>query len=235
MKITPLFLSALVAVMMGACQPNETPEPENGNPENPEIPDVPQSGVEINGVRWASRNVAAPAAFAAGPTEAGMFFQWGSATGWSAEDPLVSSDGGTTWNTDPAAGGEWMAANDPCPEGWRMPTAQDFKKLCNEVSVTSEWVAESAETPAGRTFTDLATGNSIFLPAAGYRHYTAGERYYAGRFGYYWTDEAAEPTEESDYNGVGCVEFNRGYVAASRGDRNMGYSVRCVAKSDNNQ
>jgi len=33
-------------------------------------------GVVINGVKWATRNVAAPGTFAANPQDAGMFYQW---------------------------------------------------------------------------------------------------------------------------------------------------------------
>lgn len=41
-------------------------------------------GVVINGVRWATCNVAAPGQFATNPEDAGMFYQWDDTIGWSS-------------------------------------------------------------------------------------------------------------------------------------------------------
>ena len=55
-------------------------------------------GVVINGVKWATRNVDKPGTFAANPENAGMLFQWNRRVGWSANDPMVNSNGDVTWN-----------------------------------------------------------------------------------------------------------------------------------------
>ena len=191
-----------------------------------------QPGVLINGVRWAESNVAAPRTFAAGPTDAGMFYQWGRATGWSSTDPIKGYDAageitGATWDNSDEPGGEWMAANDPCPEGWRLPTAEETGKLCDGTKVTNEVVPASAESPAGRTFTDKATGEAIFLPAAGYRNNVTGLLGGVGVMGAYWTVTAGDAVGYGLYM---LFMYNYDASPADNANRANGYSVRCVVK-----
>ncbi|MDR1808976.1 MAG: hypothetical protein LBR34_01040, partial [Prevotella sp.] len=61
-------------------------------------------GVVINGVCWATRNVDAPGTFAETPESAGMFYQWNRSLGWSSSNPLVNSNGGTTWDNSAPSG-----------------------------------------------------------------------------------------------------------------------------------
>jgi hypothetical protein len=106
-------------------------------------------GILINGVRWAPANIAAPGEFAASATDPGMLYQWGRRTGWSSAGddlPPVSSPAGTAWNSTPATGDQWEAAADPCPEGWRLPTYEDFKKLLDTEKVS---YLGSADDPDG--------------------------------------------------------------------------------------
>ena len=63
-------------------------------------------GVEINGVRWATRNVDAPGTFAANPESEGMFFQWNRhdscPPGWrvpTQAEIRSLSDAGSSWTT----------------------------------------------------------------------------------------------------------------------------------------
>ncbi len=53
-------------------------------------------GVVIDGIRWATSNVAAPGAFATSPEDPGMFYQWDATKGWSAVNtnvgPLTIND-----------------------------------------------------------------------------------------------------------------------------------------------
>ena len=44
-----------------------------------------ETGVEINGVTWATRNVDAPGTFAAKPEDMGMFYQWNSKVSWTTD------------------------------------------------------------------------------------------------------------------------------------------------------
>ena len=121
-------------------------------------------GVVINGVTWATRNVDSPGTFAAKPESAGKFYQWNRKKAYSATTPaegIPIKD----WNITNPEGAEWEKENDPSPEGWRVPTRTEFESLLDKDKVRQEWNA----TKKGITFTDIESGASIFLPAAGYR------------------------------------------------------------------
>ena len=99
---------------------------------------------------------------------------------------------------------------DPCPDGWRLPTKDEFSSF----SATSfAWDS----TNSGRTF------NTNWFPASGYRNFSAGSMNYVGGYGYYWS---ASPYSSS--NGY-YLYFNSSSVNPSNySDRALGCSVRCV-------
>ena len=173
-------------------------------------------GVVINGTRWATRNVDMPGTFAATPKDAGMFYQWNKRVGWSSTDPLVNSDGGTTWDRTEPWGNTWEKANDPCPAGWRLPTNSELQSLIN---AGSRW------TMFGRVFG--AGNNTIFLPAAGFRYNVDGMLLYLSFFGSYWSNNAGNATTPN-YLTFGDHDY---YYAPflQLSYRTYGYSVRCVA------
>ena len=188
------------------------------------IPITPTTdpGVVIDGVRWATRNVDMPGTFAENPESLGMFYQWGRNIGWSSTDPLINSNGGTEWDGIHTGNTWWTRANDPCPQGWRVPTLTELEKLADIDNVATEWIAINGV--SSRVFTDRATNNSIFLPAAGRRRFANGALFDAGDSGYYWS---------STY--LGTLYGHRlwfstfvyaGDIAYFRSD---GFSVRCVS------
>lgn len=145
-------------------------------------------GILINGVTWAGSNVDAPGTFADSPEAAGMFYQWSRKTGWSSTDPLVDSDGGTTWNDEIPWRDSWDVDDDPSPTGWRLPTQDEVNSLLDEINVSREWTALNGVN--GYKFTDKTSGNSIFLPAAGYRDQKDGKLRLVGDSGYYWSSSS---------------------------------------------
>jgi len=109
-------------------------------------------GVVINGVRWATRNVASHGTFVDSLENYGAFFLRGGAGNNSIND----------WN----AGTELTpikTANDPCPQGWRVPTWTELQTLR---TIPSRWTAVNSIN--GRQFGRAP--NTIFLPAAGSLH-----------------------------------------------------------------
>ena len=119
-------------------------------------------GVIINGVKWATRNVDKPGSFADKPEDVGSFYQWNTKTAWAATGDI------TDWERKPCSTQKiWEEANDPSPKGWRVPTYAEVKKLLNTKKVSNEWTTENGVN--GIKFTDKATGNTLFLPAAGFR------------------------------------------------------------------
>jgi uncharacterized protein (TIGR02145 family) len=94
--------------------------------------------------------------------------------------------------------------------------------LLDKPKVTNEWTTRNGV--AGRKFIDIATGNSIFFPAAGYRYSYDGALNSAGEYGYYWSS-----TEGGSSLAYGLY-FNSSNAGVNYGYRTGGQSVRCVAE-----
>lgn len=178
-------------------------------------------------VKWASCNVGADS-----PEEYGDYFAWGETTtkssyttnsvtyGLSIEElksrGIIGADGNLTSAYD-AATANWG-------DNWRMPTLDEMKELVNEC----EWEWTSVNGVNGRLVTG-PNGNSIFLPAAGFREYTW--LYYAGSYGYYFS---ATPSSNSSRAYGLCFSsdgnyFNSDYYCGySRPD--IGNAVRPVSE-----
>ncbi len=121
-------------------------------------------GVLINGVCWAEYNVDEPGRFANPGKLYGMLYQWNRRKGW----PAMTPDSVSGWDSSLDPGGTWELAKDPCPAGWRMPTFEEIKSLTDESKVTyTEQVGQYGA--LGTRYTDIATGNMLFLPITGYR------------------------------------------------------------------
>jgi len=78
----------------------------------------------------------------------------------------------------------------------------------------------------GEKFTDKATGNSIFLPAAGYINLLGGSTFNVGYYGGYWSSTV------SDASDAYALCFGGGATGCwwGSGDRSTGFSVRPVAE-----
>ena len=186
-----------------------------------------EDGVEINGLIWATRNVDAPGTFAANPEDAGMFYQWNSAVGWSSTDPLVSTNGSSwngSWNGNGAT--VWETTNNVCPADWRVPTIDDMKILFDDKKISDEWIQKNGV--YGAKLTDKISGNSIFMPASGYRYGdygslgNAGDLLYVGGSSIFWSSTADNTGRSYDMGFESSNKFLR------PGGRNYGLSVRCV-------
>jgi len=177
--------------------------------------------VLINGVKWATRNVDMPGAFAANPEDAGMYYQWNRKVGWSTTDPIVNSDGGTEWDYPEDECVIWEKHNDPCPEGWRVPTETEIQSLTS-VRVNRVWTTENGVN--GCRFTDISSGNSIFLPAAGYRYSGNGTLVNVGISGFYQSN--TQCTATSAY----IMFLNRSYPIVDFWGKESGNSIRPVAE-----
>ena len=227
MKKTILFLTVLSGAMFATAQTATTDE-----------------GVVINGIKWATRNLAAQGAFVNNPEDYGGLFQWGR-KGDGHEQRTSSVTINYSENDTPGHGSfiittdftnyDWMwsgrndlwnlgsetvpekAANDPCPAGWRVPTNTEFSSLR---------VVEVYETRNGINGVVFGRGdNSIFLPSTGYRDYDMGYLHHANYSGYYWSSTAmGYYTNSSLY--FSTVES---FYPDWRTYRSNGYCVRCVA------
>lgn len=209
MKKTEILLSLCIIASMISCRPQASAS--NGD------------GVVINGVRWARCNVNTPGTFADNPEDAGMFYCWNSEKAWPATGELLDTSSYYKLNYT-----EWEKVNDPSPVGWRLPTIEDFERLYDTEKVTHKWTVRKGV--KGQLFTDIATGNSIFLPAAGYRDTNGGESsvHWAEMSGFYWSSTPREHNNEQD--GFQFLKFDDRVAGHSAGYGRDMFSVRCVAE-----
>ena len=174
-------------------------------------------------VKWATCNVGANK-----PEDYGNYYAWGetstksnysssnSPTEGLSESELqsqgyIDSEGNLTPQYD-AATANWGG-------NWRMPTKEELNELITRC--TWEWTTQNGVN--GYKVTG-PNGNSIFLPAAGYR--LASSLIDAGGFGSYWT--STNGGYYLDYTYAYCIEFqsSRHYICSNR--RYTGNSVRPV-------
>lgn len=108
-------------------------------------------------------------------------------------------------------GERWLSDRGPCPDGWRLPTLNEFKVLCASHPGTHGWVPEgtyAGHTYAGAEFfganADKTAGKGVFFPAAGYRRWQDGNAIYFGSYGQYWSSTpvsaSASDLSEDDKN-----------------------------------
>ena len=138
-------------------------------------------GVILNGLRWAECNVGEFRQFSSSPDDIGCMYQFDNPTPWPGTgDAAPSGYVGGWWDCGHSS---WEAEKDPSPEGWRLPTMQEFEALCgwdvgqkkyiwlepsvSGFAVPGAVVGLSPEELAGATASDLKGG--IFIPRSGYR------------------------------------------------------------------
>ena len=168
-------------------------------------------GVVINGVRWATRNVDMPSTFAETPESFGMLFQWNRKKAWNAVEEEVEG-----WDSSIPEGIKWYAENDPCPEGWRVPTMEEFASL---EDAGREWITKNGVN--GRLFGTAP--NQIFLPVVGLRTFV-GALDNAGDWGWYWSSTAISASN------AWYLRFNSNIIRVTFAHSANGFSVRCVSK-----
>ena len=159
-----------------------------------------------SGLLWATCNIGADT-----PEGYGDYFAWGEIT---PKDTYT--DGNYTY-TDfhDAATANWG-------NGWRMPTYGEFLELSNNTTCT--WTTLNGVN--GRLFT-ATNGNSLFLPAAGYRY--GSSLYSAGSSGGCWSRSRL-----SDDLLVWVLYFNSEAYVIDGGGGYCGRSVRPVRSSGQN-
>ena len=161
-----------------------------------------------SGLLWATCNVGANA-----PEEYGDYFAWGETT---PKDTYTSAN--YTYSDNPAIlPSDHDAATANWGNGWRMPTKAEFQELLDNTTVT--WTQQNGVN--GRLFT-ATNGNSLFLPAAGYRW--GDELYGVGNYGFYWSSSLYTDNPFRAW----YFYFHSDYYGMSHYDRYLGQSARAV-------
>ena len=230
---TKTFLLIFTLVLLFSCRSSKTNVQESyplqveAVKETIEATATTDPGVVIMGVRWATRNVDAPGTFTENPEDAGMFFQWNRRHGWNATDTEILG-----WNRSIPGGTTWSRENDPCPEGWRVPTPEEFRLLM--VHAESTWAMLNGV--SGRWFG--SRHNSIFLPAVGFRATNDGrllssvsDMSLSDVVGAYWSNnEFIHNRDRMSFNRETAMsmQVSRRSINLVSNRRN-GFNVRCVA------
>ena len=210
-----LLIVGMTTVVFSSCSKGD--DDEEGKPD----PSITDSGVIINGVKWATRNVAAPGTFAVNPEDAGMFYQWDFKMAFPATGTV------SLWPQSYSTRNTWEKFNDPSPDGWHIPTLEECIKLRDKEKVTTEWTTLNGVN--GRRFADIATGHSIFLPATGWRGGWYGMIYLPGEVGSYWFIPSEEMFEFVSPEQSFVLESSISGAELYIWMRNNASSIRCVA------
>ncbi len=177
-----------------------------------------QSFVKIGNTTWATSNVDAPGTFAPQVHNYGKFYQWNKKTAYSTTGSV------SKWNTEGSATRKWSATNDPCPEGWQLPSVQQIQDLLAQTK--NSWIANYNNTGiAGYVFT--YGSNELFFPAAGMRFSFDGSLYLVAKNGFYWTNT------QNFTNEAVFLTFANNSLKTDAGFNTDAKTVRCVAKADN--
>ena len=181
-------------------------------------------------VKWATMNVGASKA-----EDYGDYFAWGEVEPKDDYDLGIYKWCNGSYNTftkyctdsyygtvdnktqlelsDDAARANWGGS-------WRMPTTEERQELINNCTWT--WTTQNGVN--GYKVTSKKNGNSIFLPAAGYRYDSS--LYYAGSIGHYWSSSLSTYSPDYAY----YLDFGSGYVDWRNGYRFVGFTVRPVCQ-----
>ena len=183
-----------------------------------------------SGTKWAATNVGANT-----PEGYGNYYAWGETTtkstyNWSTYKWCKGSFNTQTkyctsskWSkvdykldlSDDAAYVNWGSS-------WRMPTSTEQDELSNTSYTTWTWTTQNGV--KGYKVTSKSNGNSIFLPAAGYRFDSS--LYDAGSNGKYWSSSLNTDYSDRAY----FLILNSSNVCSTIGPRFSGFSVRPVLR-----
>ncbi len=221
------FFAALccAALLFAACDKDCKPTNPTGYENNHGYVDLGLS------VKWATCNVGAtsPEAYgnyyAWGETKTKSDYSWDTYKYGSAYTALTKYCSNRSYRTvdnlttleasDDAAAANWGGA-------WRMPTDAEWTELREKCTWT--WTSNYNGTGVAGYEVKASNGNSIFLPAAGYRG--SDGLNYAGSGGDYWSSSLDTDYPDSAWD----VGFLSDYVYGYNFDRYCGHSVRPVFK-----
>lgn len=158
-------------------------------------------------VMWATCNIGASS-----PSDYGDYFAWGEAETKSRYEMSNSATfGQNIIKYQDAVREKWGSQ-------WRLSTSAEYKELVDNC----EQIFTNIGGQEGILFKSKKNGNSIFMPAAGFRE--GMSLYDKAQKGYYWT---SSQDEKSDYLSYAFYFFD--YANAMPIDRYVGFPIRPVA------
>ena len=174
---------------------------------------------------WATHNIGATT-----PSMRGEYYAWGETEtkndyNISTYDPLHNGTGAYDNLDSNITATQYDVARVKWGGAWRIPTHEDFNQLNN--STYCQWTWTSVNGQNGYLVKSLSTGNTIFLPAAGYREGVS--RSYSGSYGFYYSSVPVGPTENRAY-ALGFRSNGRDVTAGYMINfyRQLGFTIRPV-------
>ena len=205
-------------------------------------------GTEIDGVTWAPVNCG----YHETDYKYGKLYQWGRKYGQSHDDtevevvqgPVSSEEGQMESNTNKhfyltnPQKFHWDAnnsytlwpseENDPCPDGWHVPSNSDLTTLSKNFSAPSTHNGQNGFWFSGTT-NYSSSAPQIFLPAAGYRQGHSYPIYqFQNEVGIYWSCSGSEHNDGAKVLDIRYNGDDDEQVMIDRYAPCSAYSVRCV-------
>lgn len=181
-------------------------------------PVTPGQQVDLGlSVKWAGWNVGATS-----PEEYGGYFAWGELeekSDYSVDTYQYYDQANKVYQFigDNISGTQYDVARTQWGGNWRMPTKEEFQELVDRC----DWEWAKYNGVSGQKVIG-PNGNSIFLPAAGYRF---GRNFsYRGSDGHYWMGDFYRDDSKNAY----FLYFYYGYEHWNYDYRFDGFSVRPV-------
>ncbi|HFK5512593.1 TPA: hypothetical protein ACGZ9U_003538 [Elizabethkingia anophelis] len=171
--------------------------------------------------------------FSASTSIWGNKYQWGIPSVASTQDQDINKPSYIEgWNSNPAPNNALSdtnkTVNDPCPKGYRIPTASEWQGVIKYNSIT--YVGDGSD----RTKMGVKIGDNLFLPTAGYRG-TGGGTLFDLFIGKYWSTTLEVQSGAS----ISALNINRndpnpkGFVNAiwvGSAEKTNGINIRCIAE-----
>ncbi|MDP3436415.1 MAG: FISUMP domain-containing protein [Bacteroidales bacterium] len=212
-RLLPLLFLALLFIPI-SCSKNDA---------SPEVSTVVGGAGKV----WMDRNLGATRVAESSTDQAayGYLYQWGrladghqirtsstTTTLANSDTPghgnFITNSVSTLWR-NPQKDNLWQGVsgtNNPCPSGFRLPTADEFE---------AERLTWSSNNSAG------AFASPLKLTVAGYRHASDGAITTVGTLGYYWSSTVDGTFSRNLYFSSSAANLNSN-------NRAHGFSVRCI-------
>jgi hypothetical protein len=163
----------------------------------------------------------------------GNYYQFGRS---AAVATAATSGAIAGWNTTAAPMNAWNSgteaapvktATDPCPAGYRVPTALEFAALINAANGnTVSYVGSFTDSASNYTSGMLishASSLKLLFPSAGFRHNSDGSLRTRGISGYYSTSRATSATSIDKLGFYGANSHTM-----TNGPINHGQTIKCI-------
>ncbi len=152
------------------------------------------------------------------------------ATAWSN----LTTPGYCFYNNDEATYGEtygalynWYAVNagNICPDGWRVPTADDWSILVSHIGgISNGGKLKETGTVHWESPNTGATNETGFTALPGGYRSISGGFVNMGRWGHWWTPAEYDET----FAWYRYLSYNNGILYTERFNKKVGFSIRCI-------